>query len=55
VPAGRPFSFGASAAKNLIRGELVMFYVDANGRITADKLEIMGRERFRVAEVPRPQ
>lgn len=35
-----PIAFAAFASKNLIRGELIMFYLDRTGRITADKLEL---------------
>jgi hypothetical protein len=35
----KPIAIGAFATKNLIRGELIMLYVDRAGRITADKLE----------------
>ena len=35
----QPFTFGAVAIKNLIRGELITFYVNAKGQISADKLD----------------
>jgi hypothetical protein len=38
---GQPFTFAAVASKNLIRGELISFYVDATGKITADKLDFI--------------
>ena len=38
----KPITIGAFATKNLIRGELIMLYVDRSGRITADKLEFNG-------------
>ena len=35
----KPIPIGAFTTKNLIRGELIMMYLDRSGRLTADKLQ----------------
>ena len=36
-----PFTFAAVASKNLIRGEIVEFYVDSDGTITSPQLDFI--------------
>jgi hypothetical protein len=47
----KPIAIGAFASKSLIRGELIMIYIDKSGRITADKLEFnAGTPKLKAAE-----
>ena len=48
----QPFTFAAVASKNLIRGELISFYVDATGKITADKLDFIQASLPRLLKKP---
>ena len=53
LPEKQPsFTFAAVATKNLIRGELITFYVDGNGHITADKLDFIKGVTPRLAKAP---
>ena len=48
----QPFTFAAVASKNLIRGELISFYVDATGKVTADKLDFIQTSLPRLLKKP---
>ena len=48
----QPFVFAATVSRNLIRGELITFYVDREGRITADKLEFIQSATLRLIRRP---
>ena len=48
----QPFAFAAVTPRNLIRGELITFYVDGNGHVTADKLDFIKGVTRRLAKAP---
>jgi hypothetical protein len=48
----QPFTFAAVTTKELSRGELVQFNVDANGKITSPQLEFIQPMTPRILKAP---